>query len=141
MRMLRLRRDERGAAVLEFALVFPILMLVLFAIIDFARAWYTVSTLAAAARVGARAGSAMDLSLSCSPLACPADAAAIRAASDTLISRAMLAVPGDSGYDIRFNGQRVTVSIVKYEYKPVTPIALGAWYIDRTAVFRWERAP
>jgi Flp pilus assembly protein TadG len=48
------RRDERGAAAVELALVMPILVLILFGIIEFARAWNVRQTLTDAAREGAR---------------------------------------------------------------------------------------
>jgi Flp pilus assembly protein TadG len=56
-RMIRKRirwRDDRGAAAVEFALVMPILLLLLFGIIEFARAWNVRQTLTDAAREGAR---------------------------------------------------------------------------------------
>jgi hypothetical protein len=45
MRLRRLIRDEGGAAVVEFALVMPILALIVFGIIDFGRAFYVESAL------------------------------------------------------------------------------------------------
>jgi Flp pilus assembly pilin Flp len=58
-RMLRSRapagwRDERGAAAVEMALVAPVLILLVFGIIEFARAWNVRQTLTDAAREGAR---------------------------------------------------------------------------------------
>jgi Flp pilus assembly protein TadG len=47
-------RDDRGAAAVEFALVFPLLILLLFGIIEFARAWNMKQTLTDAAREGTR---------------------------------------------------------------------------------------
>jgi len=49
----RLPRD-RGAAAVEFALLFPILLLIVFGIIDFGRALNAQITLTQAAREGAR---------------------------------------------------------------------------------------
>ena len=46
--------DERGAAAVEFALVVPVFMLIVFGMIDFTRAYYTQSAIAAAVREGAR---------------------------------------------------------------------------------------
>lgn len=46
--------SERGAAVLEFALVLPLLLLLVFAVAEFGRAYYQVITLTHAAREGAR---------------------------------------------------------------------------------------
>lgn len=50
------RRDERGAAVVEFALILPILVLFVFGIIEFGRAYSARIQLTAAVREGARAG-------------------------------------------------------------------------------------
>ncbi|HEY0444503.1 MAG TPA: TadE/TadG family type IV pilus assembly protein [Candidatus Limnocylindrales bacterium] len=53
-----LRRDRgRGQALVEFALVVPILFLLLFAIIDVSRYVYSWNALNEASRAGARAGS------------------------------------------------------------------------------------
>src|SRR5262245_10191813 len=45
---------DRGAAAIEFALLFPLLMLIVFGIIDFGRALNAQITLTQAAREGAR---------------------------------------------------------------------------------------
>lgn len=50
----RLIRTNRGQAVIEFALVLPLLLLVLFGITEFGRAWMTVNILTQAAREGCR---------------------------------------------------------------------------------------
>ncbi len=49
------RRDERGAAVVEFALVLPVLVLFVFGIVEFGRAYNARIELTAAVREGARA--------------------------------------------------------------------------------------
>lgn len=51
---MKLLRDERGAAMVEFALVVPLLLLLIFGIAEFGRAWNINQTLADAAREGAR---------------------------------------------------------------------------------------
>lgn len=48
------RHASRGQALVEFALIFPILMLLLFGVVDFGRAIYDYNTLANAARAGVR---------------------------------------------------------------------------------------
>ncbi|HWH28522.1 MAG TPA: TadE/TadG family type IV pilus assembly protein [Mycobacteriales bacterium] len=48
------RHSDDGAAAVEFALVMPILFLVVFAIVDFGRAYFATSTLSHAAREGVR---------------------------------------------------------------------------------------
>jgi Flp pilus assembly protein TadG len=50
------RRDERGAAVVEFALILPVLVLFVFGIVEFGRAYSARIQLTAAVREGARAG-------------------------------------------------------------------------------------
>ena len=51
----RPREDDRGAIVVEFALILPILLILLFGIIEFGRAYNTQIALQGAAREGARA--------------------------------------------------------------------------------------
>lgn len=51
----RPREDDRGAIVVEFALIVPILLILLFGIIEFGRAYNTQIALQGAAREGARA--------------------------------------------------------------------------------------
>jgi Flp pilus assembly protein TadG len=48
-------RDERGAALVEFALILPILVLFVFGIVEFGRAYSARIELTAAVREGARA--------------------------------------------------------------------------------------
>ena len=48
------QRSERGAAAVEFALVLPILVLLVFGIVEFSRAYNAQITLTSASREGAR---------------------------------------------------------------------------------------
>ena len=52
--MSKCKRDDRGAAMVEFAIVLPVLMLILVGIIEFGRAYNTQVSIQAAAREGAR---------------------------------------------------------------------------------------
>jgi hypothetical protein len=47
-------RGNRGSAVIEFALVLPLLLLVCFGVTEFGRAWMTMNILTSAAREGVR---------------------------------------------------------------------------------------
>ena len=48
--------DQRGVASLEFVLILPILLFVLFVSVELSRAWFTMNLLTTAAREAARAG-------------------------------------------------------------------------------------
>ncbi len=50
----RLLRRETGGVMLEFAIILPILVLVVFGIIDFGHAWYMKTEITSASRSGAR---------------------------------------------------------------------------------------
>lgn len=52
----RLRKTEAGQALVEFTLILPIFLLLLFAIVDFGRGFYTWVLVTNAAREGARVG-------------------------------------------------------------------------------------
>src|ERR1044072_475264 len=53
-------RSERGAALVEFALVVPLLMMMMCAAIDFGLAVYTLNNLTAAVREGGRYAAVID---------------------------------------------------------------------------------
>jgi Flp pilus assembly protein TadG len=139
LRARRLVREEEGAAVVEFALVMPILALVVFGIIDFGRAFYTVNNIISAVREGARYGAV---------LAEPGTESAERRIEDRVrnVSRPF---GGDSltndHIDVEFDQDAGTIKVrvENYPFRPLTPIAgaLGfdTWPITREATFRWER--
>jgi Flp pilus assembly protein TadG len=47
-------RNQRGQAVIEFALVLPLLLLLVFGVTEFGRAWMTKNVITSAAREGCR---------------------------------------------------------------------------------------
>jgi Flp pilus assembly protein TadG len=53
---MRIHRPQAGQTAVEFALILPILVLILMGVFDFGRAFYAYSVVANAAREGARAG-------------------------------------------------------------------------------------
>lgn len=68
LRRMRMGREERGAQLLELALVLPMLLVLIAGVIDFAHAWNVRQILANAARDGARLGANQsDLDLSNTP--------------------------------------------------------------------------
>lgn len=143
MRQMRFTRDERGAAMVEFAIVLPLLLMLVFGIIDFGRALYTLNNLTAAVREGGRYAAAN--------VNDPTTAAAI-AAVQTKVTDDVIAFGGnppdptvtvvpDAAYPAT---ESITVSIVDYPFTPLTPIAslfgLGSITMSPSAVFRWEGA-
>ena len=54
MKLIAFIRNNRGNAIVEFAFVLPLLLLLCFGITEFGRAWVTKSVLTSAAREGAR---------------------------------------------------------------------------------------
>jgi Flp pilus assembly protein TadG len=54
--MRKRQSDQRGVASLEFVLILPILLFVLFVSVELSRAWFTMNLLTTAAREAARSG-------------------------------------------------------------------------------------
>jgi Flp pilus assembly pilin Flp len=138
MRARKFTGNEEGAAVVEFALVLPILLLIIFGIIDFGRAFYTVNNIISAVREGARYGAI---------LSAPMSTAGQQEIRDRVRS---VSAPfgGDSLRDeqieIEFpNAEFVRVRVDGYPFRPLTPLAnalgFATWPITRQATFRWER--
>lgn len=139
-------KSERGNAMVEFAIVLPLLLIVVFGIIDFGRALYTANNLTAAVREGARLASTQ---ISPDPTT-----AASQAAVTTAVTNYVVAFGGNAGAPQvaeTFNGgappnmQSITVQIVSYPFTPLTPIAnfvgFGTIQMSPSATFRWEGAP
>lgn len=134
MRAPRFVRDERGAVALEFALVIPFMMLVVFGIIDMSRIYYTLNEMSSAVREGARYAAVLE-----DPAAGEADVKrVVRSMAYTFGGDTLT----DADVTLDFNGAIVTVR-ARYVFKPVTPLLdlvnLAELPIERQAVFRWER--
>ena len=133
-------RDERGAAVVEFAIVVPILMLLVLGIIDFGRMLAVSGGLAAAVRDGTRAAAVASN---------PSDATQQTSIKNRVITSfqplggaalqaSNIAVSSDA------TAGTVTVTVTGYIYQPLTPVfrmvGAGTLSFTRTATFRWERS-
>lgn len=134
----RFVRGERGAAVVEFAVVVPVLLVLVMSIIDFARMYAVAASLAAATRDGARLGAAStDL----------ADATQVSAIQNRVVAAFQplggAALSANSVTVTLDNNAYVIVRVSGYTYVPITPVAqlvgLGTITLTRTATFRWER--
>jgi Flp pilus assembly protein TadG len=130
---LLLRRNRKGAAIVEFALVVPLLLLLLWGIVDIGRAFYTLNNLASAVREGARSAAVM---------ATPPDGNA----NKTLIKSTVTTAFTPIGPALRPESVFVTLAnrqvTVKASY-PFAPLVLVGWTfpVVRSAIFRWEQAP
>jgi Flp pilus assembly protein TadG len=141
-------RSERGAALVEFALVLPLLMIMMCAAIDFGLAVYTLNNLTAAAREGGRYAAILDAPAWAANGGATAQAAVRDRVYNYIVgmnngltaaqTKALITVSNPDAAGI------ITVQITGYPYKPVTPLAnlmnLQTIYLNRRAIFRWERA-
>ncbi len=109
-------RGERGQDLVEFALIFPVLFLILMGIFDMGRAIYYTSTLHSAAREGARYASVA-----------PTDNAGIQAAVEYM---AVGITPADltiTATVVRGGSYDVVNVVVTYNMPIVTPL-IGAFF-------------
>lgn len=124
-------RNERGSVAVEFGLVAPIFFLLLFGIIDFGRAFYTVHDLAAATREGARFAAVLD------------DPAGRADEVRAVVRNFALTFGGDAVTDaqieVDFDGQSVVVRIREYPFEFIV-LPFGDVNLTRQATLRWERA-
>lgn len=142
-RLRRLAHEQLGAALLEFALLISLLLVLLFGIVDFGRALFTANNLTAAAREGARyaavlnnpAGSVTAIQQRVATYMSPFGSAPINPATQVQVSF------GSSGTSL----ESITVQ-VHYPFTWLTPFRqlFGGTLTDTLhaqARFRWEQAP
>ena len=128
--------SENGSVAVEFALIAPILFLVVFGMIDFSRAYYTLNNLTSAVREGARYASSLD-----NPLARQDEVrAVVRSFALSFAQDSVL----DSQISVGFDGQRVSVGINDFPFAFLTPlpalVGLSDVRFTRAADMKWERA-
>lgn len=129
--------QTRAAAIVEFALVVPILFLLVWGIISFSRAYQRLNALSASLREGARVASTMD-----SIVTVPARANAVKASILSFSSAFGYAVDTSRVTVDASNNADVRVGVANY------PIFSGLSFVGglsgitvtREAVFRCERA-
>ena len=132
--------DERGAAIVEFAVVMPVLLVFITAIIDFGRMYAISASLAGAVRDGARQAAA---STPNPTTGAPRTAVQTRVVQAFQTFGGAAITTGDVAVTLDANNN-VVVSVANYTFRPITPVAtfvgLGRITITRTATFRWEAA-
>ena len=139
------RRARRGAVIVEFALVVPFLFLIVFAVIDFSRAYAQLNALNSALREGARyAATYRDFAVGV-----PQDSV-----RDRVVSYASV-----FGYN-SLNRNLVTLTVINRTTTPIVPefvevtvvahplplpilrgfLNIAPLTVTRTVRYRWERA-
>ena len=137
----RFMRDERGATVVEFAMVAPLFLLIVFAAIDVGRAYYTVNQLATAVREGARYAAMQRYPVE--NIAAVRDR--VREAAPSLGGAPI----ADDRIEVVIGGappqvMTVTVRVRDYPLRFVTPFGAvvgKSLVLTREATFLWEQAP
>jgi Flp pilus assembly protein TadG len=133
----RFFRRDAGSAIIEFALVVPILFTLVWGIISFSRAYQRLNTLTSSLREGARYRSTLQ-----NPdtvWARDSVNARIRNFSTAfgyVIDTSQVQVPAFNGYEVRVN-------VTSYPlFAGLNFLGnLSAITVNRAAIFRWERAP
>jgi Flp pilus assembly protein TadG len=137
--IVRLRSEERGAALVEFALVVPLLMAMMCVIIDFGLALHTLNNLTSALREGARYGAV----LRPEPVA---NDTRIRDRVTSYMSSYGRGTLASSAVTVAVETvgsvKNVRVTVANYTYTPVTPLAplfgMGTVNFTRSAIYRYE---
>lgn len=123
----RYMKNNKGQSLVEFALVIPVFLLLLFGIVEFGRAWEMMNVATSAAREGARVAAVTG------PNVAGATSAAQRILSAGNVTNATISVTGPDAN----NEVQVTVTV---NYTPITNFipGLGPIPITRTTSMRWE---
>jgi len=131
-------RDDRGAALVEFAIVLPMLLLVVWGIVDFGRLFFTSNSLATSVREGARYAAVLS-----SPSAGTAAIKSKVQASFTPFGGPALTAGLITVLDNSLVDGTVTVRITNYPAPIITPMSAlfgTTRTMTRQATFRWEQA-
>jgi len=123
------KQNQRAQSLVEFALVLPILLVLILGIFEFGRLWMTLNVLTGAAREGVRVAAVTD-----------PDATLVQNAALNVLNAANL-----TGASITLTGpnaaNEVTVTI-QYNYTVLTgsivPGLNGTFQLTRSAIMRWE---
>ena len=121
--------QKEGQAVVEFALIVPILVVILFGIFEFGRLWMTMNILTGAAREGVRVAA----------VTAP-DAGLVQNAVQNIMLAANI-----TGATITISGPNAATEVtvtVQMNYTVVTgsivPGLSGTFQLTRSAIMRWE---
>ena len=138
-RLRRFRRRDDGAAVVEFALVVPLMFLLVFGALSFARAYQRLNVLTGALREGVRAGAALDgttiANVQDTARAHMTDYANAFGVSNAFVASVIVVKDPTT--------HAITATLSAYPlFADLTGFSvLSGVTVTRSTVFRWERAP
>jgi Flp pilus assembly protein TadG len=126
--MVKTNKSERGQSLVEFAMILPLFMVILFGIMEFGRLWEISNLITSASREGARVAAISGSSQS----------QAIQAAQNVLsaanIDDATVSVSGPN------SASEVSVTVTIH-YTPLTGSIIPGFdpfFISRSTIMRWE---
>ena len=142
LRLRRFTRDERGAVVVEFALILPLFVLFIFAIMEFARGYQALNAITSAAREGARVAAIMPEPTE--QMSIDSVTARAKQVAGSMFTTDEITVSAPTCDPDPANCRLVTVT-TSITLTGVTPVfaligKAGGIPISSTASFRWERA-
>jgi Flp pilus assembly protein TadG len=132
MRRLNRSHERRGQALVEFALVIPILLFIVFGILDLGRYVYSLNSLNEAARESARTGS-VSLRAECTGLTRAACVDFVARARLRTVPLASVAVTTTCEH-INPNGSRTTVALTSCRSNDLLVVAIDAPFSPWTPV-------
>lgn len=124
-----LLRQQKGQSLVEFALLLPILVIIVFSAVEFGRLWMTMNVLTGAAREGARVASVT------APNAALVQNAANSVLSAVNISGATVTVVGPDAANAVTVTVRINYSVLT---GTIVPGLTGSFQLTRSASMRWE---
>jgi Flp pilus assembly protein TadG len=137
-------KSEKGAVLVEMAIALPLLLLLVWCMIDFARAYYTSNSLSTAVREGARfAAVQSDPGGSAAAIKAKVKQSFNAFGGDTILDAAII-VLDSSRIPVGNERGKVTVQVKNYDWFSSTPVKIftgGKITMTRQATFRWEREP
>ncbi len=124
-----LLRQQKGQSLVEFALLLPILVIIVFSAVEFGRLWMTMNVLTGAAREGARVASVT------APNAALVQNAANNVLAAVNISGATVTVVGPDAANAVTVTVRINYSVLT---GTIVPGLTGTFQLTRSASMRWE---
>jgi Flp pilus assembly protein TadG len=142
----RFLRGESAGPIVEFALIFPILLVVITGIIDLGRAYYTRNALVSAVREGARFASVQSNPCGISQTVATRVVNSFVPVGGAALTTGMVTVeplPSTAcGNSPVGRVESIRVRITGYTFTPITPVyqilSIATPSLSATAQFRWE---